>query len=112
MRPLRTKWLQAYLPDATPPGLHQLRASELASLRGEAHAASNIQQAERRQPERIYAYQTYNDFSSKYDPGSPDDVAKHGRPTLGGSTDFPYPRRIRTGRPCIPGQPRSHASTS
>lgn len=51
---------------------------------------------ERRGPDRIYDYQKYNDLGN---------LAKSPeleRPTLGGAA-FPFPRRMRTGRPCIPG---------
>lgn len=57
--------------------------------------------AERELPDRIYDYQTYNDFSGDYDPSA--DAHGRARPTLGGSARFPYPRRLRTGRPLITG---------
>ncbi|KAL6211026.1 hypothetical protein ACLB2K_016254 [Fragaria x ananassa] len=75
-----------YLPSQTPQALIKLRKEELSSLRGNGSG-------ERKEWERIYDYDYYNDL------GDPDKGAEHKRPVLGGSASLPYPRRGRTGRP-------------
>ncbi|KAK9915325.1 hypothetical protein WJX75_007630 [Coccomyxa subellipsoidea] len=80
------------LPSQTPPGLQALRQKELQNLRGNPNDDS-----ERKIPDRIYAYDVYNDLGGK-------DAATNAanrRPILGkgrGGT-LSYPRRLRTGRP-------------
>ncbi|KAG1364222.1 Linoleate 13S-lipoxygenase 2-1, chloroplastic [Cocos nucifera] len=64
----------------------RLRKKELENLRGDGTG-------ERKAFERIYDYDTYNDL------GNPDKSEDLKRPVLGGSKEFPYPRRCRTGRP-------------
>ncbi|CAK9874762.1 unnamed protein product [Sphagnum jensenii] len=76
---------QAFLTNQTPPGLVQLRETEMMNLRGDGLG-------ERQVWDRIYDYAIYNDLG---DPTKPEDK----RPNLGGSKEFPYPRRCRTGRP-------------
>ncbi|KAK1290588.1 putative linoleate 9S-lipoxygenase 5 [Acorus calamus] len=76
---------KSYLPGDTPAGLIELRREELASLRGDGTG-------ERKEWERIYDYDRYNDL------GDPDRGQAHARPVLGGSKAHPYPRRGRTGR--------------
>ena len=69
----------------TPSGLRRLREEELKLLRGNG-------EGERKSSDRIYDYGVYNDLG---DPGSNIDLK---RPILGGSKQYPYPRRCRTGR--------------
>ncbi|KAJ7961701.1 Lipoxygenase [Quillaja saponaria] len=75
-----------YLPKQTPRTLIDLRKEELLSLRGN-------ETGERKEWDRIYDYDFYNDL------GNPDKGQEHIRPVLGGSKSYPYPRRGRTGRP-------------
>ncbi|KAK9993059.1 hypothetical protein SO802_022762 [Lithocarpus litseifolius] len=76
----------SHLPNQTPGGLRDLRQEELKSLRGN-------KTGERKEWDRIYDYDNYNDL------GNPDKGREHVRPVLGGSRLHPYPRRGRTGRP-------------
>ncbi|KAL7201185.1 hypothetical protein ACSBR1_032983 [Camellia fascicularis] len=76
----------SYLPNQTPKALVELRKEELTSLRGDGTG-------ERKEWERIYDYDYYNDL------GNPNKRSHHMRPILGGSKTYPYPRRCRTGRP-------------
>jgi hypothetical protein len=78
--------VQVYLPQETPAGLKILREQELIHMRGNGTGL-------RKEADRIYDYAVYNDLG---------DVEQHEsfqRPVLGGNDTFPYPRRIRTGRP-------------
>ena len=74
---------QLYLPSQTPEGLKNLREKELDSLRGN-------DEGEHKTSNRIYDYDVYNDLG---DPNNP----KLARPVLGGSKQYPYPRRCGTG---------------
>ncbi|KAG6543658.1 hypothetical protein Mapa_014841 [Marchantia paleacea] len=83
---------KVYLPDQTPSGLRALRDMELEVLRGDG-------KGERKEADRIYDYDVYNDL------GSTDNI----RPVLGGKK-LPYPRRCRTGRPKTQADPKSEES--
>jgi len=61
------------------------RQEELKTLRGDG-------KGERKEWERIYDYDVYNDL------GDVDKNASLARPVVGGSSNLPYPRRGRTGR--------------
>ncbi|KAL6646134.1 hypothetical protein ACP70R_017742 [Stipagrostis hirtigluma subsp. patula] len=74
-----------YLPSQTPPGLQSYRKKDLENKRGNGSG-------QRKATDRIYDYDMYNDL------GDPDNDADKARPVLGGSKQFPYPRRCRTGR--------------
>ncbi|GLJ05365.1 hypothetical protein SUGI_0016920 [Cryptomeria japonica] len=89
---------KSFLPEETPVGLRKLRELDLESLRGD-------RTGERKKSDLIYDYDVYNDL------GKPEESPELRRKVLGGSQDFPYPRRCRTGRPPVENAPESETRT-
>ncbi|KAE8703055.1 Linoleate 9S-lipoxygenase 5 [Hibiscus syriacus] len=75
-----------YLPSETPEALRDYRKEELENLRGIGRTG------ELKEWDRVYDYAYYNDL------GMPELGKKFARPVLGGSAEYPYPRRGKTGR--------------
>ncbi|CDY64191.1 BnaA01g36630D [Brassica napus] len=88
---------QAYLPSETPELVKELREQELKNLRGEEKGG------ELKEWDRVYDYAYYNDL------GAPDKGPDSARPVLGGSLEFPYPRRGKTGRKPTKSDPKSES---
>ncbi|KAE8669623.1 Linoleate 9S-lipoxygenase 5 [Hibiscus syriacus] len=77
---------KSYLPSETPDALLGYRREELENLRGIGRTG------ELKEWDRVYDYAYYNDL------GIPELGKKFARPVLGGSAQYPYPRRGKTGR--------------
>ncbi|KAI7749705.1 hypothetical protein M8C21_028314, partial [Ambrosia artemisiifolia] len=87
---------KAYLPNETPEFLTSYREQELSILRGNGSG-------ELKEWDRVYDYAFYNDL------GDPDNDVDYARPVLGGSSEYPYPRRGRTGRPSTKTDPKTES---
>ncbi|KAK8706476.1 hypothetical protein V6N13_050040 [Hibiscus sabdariffa] len=75
-----------YLPSQTPKALQKYREEELVNIRGGGR------KGELKKWDRVYDYAYYNDL------GMPEMGSEYERPILGGSSEYPYPRRGKTGR--------------
>ncbi|KAB2630176.1 linoleate 9S-lipoxygenase 5 [Pyrus ussuriensis x Pyrus communis] len=79
---------KTYLSSDTPVPLQKFREEELKNLRGD----DDDEKRELQEWDRVYGYAYYDDL------GKPYMGKEYARPTLGGSSDFPYPRRVKIGR--------------
>lgn len=96
---------QTYLPTETPAPLLPYREEELLILRGETEKEKTDGSVTQLQEwDRVYDYAYYNDL------GNPDRGQDYARPVLGGSSQYPYPRRGKTGRPPTNTDPNTESS--
>lgn len=93
---------KTYLPCKTPEPLRKYREDELVNLRGNGNGNGNGN-GELKEWDRVYDYAYYNDL------GSPDKGQDYARPILGGSKEYPYPRRGKTGRRPTKNDPNSES---
>ncbi|KAM1749601.1 hypothetical protein ACFX12_010442 [Malus domestica] len=89
---------KTYLPGDAPKSLQKFREEELVNLRGDDEERGELQEWD-----RVYDYAYYNDL------GNPDKGPEYARPVLGGSIEYPYPRRGRTGRPATKTDPNTES---
>ncbi|TVU04439.1 hypothetical protein EJB05_49981, partial [Eragrostis curvula] len=90
----------AYVKEKTPSALLKYREDELRLLRGDGRSTDEEPFQEW---DRVYDYALYNDL------GNPDLRKDLARPVLGGSQEYPHPRRIKTGRPPCKSDPRTES---
>ncbi|KAL2942071.1 putative linoleate 9S-lipoxygenase 5 [Bienertia sinuspersici] len=92
---------ETYLPHKTPAPLREYREEELEILRGKGRENKTLMKWE-----RVYDYAYYNDL------GNPEKGPEYVRHVLGGSKEYPYPRRGRTSRPPTSTDPETETRLS